>query len=168
MALLDDVKTALRISAATTDFDSEVQDLIDAAKADLGLSGVLLVDESYPLIKMAIVTYCKAHFGYDNPEADRLTDSYNMLKSSLSLADEYNAYTITFTVTSGGLPVDGATVTLNESDEGETNSLGVVVFTTLRKDLDIDYKVTADGYVDAEGSVYVDGNEAVGVVLVEA
>lgn len=166
MALLDDTKTALRISLTTTDFDIEVQDLIDAAKADLGLSGVIAVAETDPLIKRAIITYCKAHFGYDNPDADRLAKSYEMLKSHLSLAEDYNAYTITFTVTSSGLPVDGATVTLNESDVGETNSLGVVVFTTLKKDFDIDYTVTADGYVDAEGSVYVDGNEAVGVVLV--
>jgi len=40
MALLDDVKVALRISPGTTAYDGEVQDLIEAAKADLRLSGV--------------------------------------------------------------------------------------------------------------------------------
>lgn len=168
MALLDDVKAALRVTTTDAGILTEITDLIAAAKADMGLSGVVLVDDTYPLIKRAIIIYCKTHFGYDNPEATRLADSYNMLKTGLSLAEEYNAYTITFTVTSGGLPVDGATVTINESDVGETNSLGVVVFTTLKKGFDIDYTVTADGYVDVAGSVYVDGNEAVGVVLVAA
>jgi len=50
MALLDDVKLALRISPGTTAYDGEVQDLIDAAKADLRLSGVdpAKLDESTP------------------------------------------------------------------------------------------------------------------------
>jgi len=65
MALLDDVKLALRISPTIIAYDDEVQDLIEAAKADLKLSGVdpAKLDESDPLIKRAIVTYCKAHFG---------------------------------------------------------------------------------------------------------
>ena len=35
MAILDDVKVALRIAATTTDFDTEIQDLINAAIAGL-------------------------------------------------------------------------------------------------------------------------------------
>jgi len=89
MALLDDVKLALRISSSA--FDSEVQDLIDAAKADLKLSGVdetKLIDTD-PLIKRAVVTYVKAHFGFDNPDVDRLQQSYDMLKAHLTLSVEY-------------------------------------------------------------------------------
>ena len=67
MALLDDVKVALRISAVNLSFDTEINDLIDAAKRDLLISGIVVTDETDPLIKRAIVTYCKAHFGYDNP-----------------------------------------------------------------------------------------------------
>jgi len=91
MALLDDVKLALRISSSA--FDVEVQDLIDAAKSDLKLSGVISekVDaaEPDPLIKRAIIVYCKAHFGYDNPEADRFQRSYDLLKMHLALSVEY-------------------------------------------------------------------------------
>jgi len=89
MALLDDVKLALRISSSA--FDSEVQDLIDAAKSDLQLSGVHpdRMEENDPLIKRAIITYCKAHFGYDNPEAERFQQSYDMLKAHLTLSQEY-------------------------------------------------------------------------------
>ena len=91
MALLDDVKLALRISPGTTAYDGEVEDLIEAAKADLKLSGVApaKLDESDPLVKRAIVTYCKAHFGFDNADAERLEQAYGMLKMHLTLSQDY-------------------------------------------------------------------------------
>lgn len=85
--MLESVKLALRVTVS--DFDSEIQGLIDAAKADLQLSGVANLDDTDPLIKRAIITYCKAHFGYDNPEAERFQQSYNMLKMHLSLSSDY-------------------------------------------------------------------------------
>lgn len=96
--LLDDVKTALRISLSNTSFDSEVSDLIDAGKIDLRLAGVSFDDETDTqpidsIIKRAIITYCKANFGYDNPEADRFNASYISLKQHLSLSTEYKAVT---------------------------------------------------------------------------
>ena len=89
MALLEDVKLALRITSSA--FDPEVQDLIDVAKADLQLSGVHpnRLDEGDPLIRRAIITYAKANFGYDNPEAERFQRSYDMLKAHLTLSQEY-------------------------------------------------------------------------------
>jgi hypothetical protein len=39
MAILNDVKVALRIAATTTGFDSEITDLISAPKKDLELAG---------------------------------------------------------------------------------------------------------------------------------
>lgn len=90
MALLDDVKLALRVSSSA--FDAEIKDLIEAAKADLKLSGVAEAkaeDENDPLIKRAIIVYCKAHFGYDNSEAERFHWSYDMLKAHLTLSQEY-------------------------------------------------------------------------------
>ena len=91
MALLEDVKLALRITSSA--FDPEVQDLIDVAKADLQLSGVHpnRLDEGDPLIRRAIITYAKANFGYDNPEAERFQRSYDMLKAHLTLSQEYTA-----------------------------------------------------------------------------
>ncbi|TCT23388.1 putative phage protein (predicted DNA packaging) [Melghiribacillus thermohalophilus] len=89
MALLDDVKLALRISNSA--FDNEINDLIEAAKADLILSGVeeTRLDVTDPLIKRAIKTYVKAQFGFDNPDAERLQQSYEMLKMHLTLSTEY-------------------------------------------------------------------------------
>ena len=90
MAMLDKVKIALRISALTTTFDTEVQDLIDAAKADLELSGVKVIVETDVLVIRAINTYCKANFGWDNPEAERLQKAYDSIKAHLSSSADYN------------------------------------------------------------------------------
>ena len=87
MPILDDNRIALRIS--NTAFDSEISDLISAAKKDLELSGILNVDETDPLIKRAITVYVKANFGWNNPDAEKLQQSYNMLKSHLALSQEY-------------------------------------------------------------------------------
>lgn len=93
MALLDDLKPALRISTGTTAFDSEISDLISAARVDLRLSGVSAekaTDDTDPLIKRAITLYAKSNFGFDNPEAERLQRSYDLLKMHMSLSQEYN------------------------------------------------------------------------------
>ena len=92
MPILNDIKTALRISINNTAFDSEIADLIAAARADLMLAGVLLAkanDDNDPLIKRAITVYVKANFGWNNPDAERLQQSYNMLKIHLALSQEY-------------------------------------------------------------------------------
>ena len=86
--MLEDVKTALRVSG--DDLNLEIQDLIEAAKADLILSGVneSKVVDTDPLIKRAIIVYCKAHFGYDDM-AERFEQSYISLKQHLTLSTEY-------------------------------------------------------------------------------
>lgn len=163
--MLAEVKLALRVT--TTDFDTEIQSLIDAAVADLILAGVTpekAQSTTDPLIKRAVVTYCKAHFGYDNPDADRLMEAYNLLKQHLTLAEDYNSYAVTFTVTSGGLPVDEATITANGVTK-LTNSQGVAVFALPTVGIDLDYTVTKAGYGIAIGSIYVDASKAVEVVL---
>ena len=89
MALIDDVKQSLRLS--TTAYDTEVSDLIDECKADLKLSGVLeaAIVDTDPMIKRAIKTYTKANFGFDNPDAEKLLESYKMLKIHLCLSTDY-------------------------------------------------------------------------------
>jgi len=88
--MLEDVKTALRVSG--DDLNLEIHDLIEAAKADLILSGVheSKVVDTDPLIKRAIIVYCKAHFGYDDPKiTERFEQSYISLKQHLTLSIEY-------------------------------------------------------------------------------
>ena len=87
--MLEDVKRALRVSTAY--FDADVQDLIDAAKADLVLSGVLsakIVDTD-SLIKRAVILYSKSNFGLDNVDSEKYMASYTSLKVHLTLSQEY-------------------------------------------------------------------------------
>lgn len=94
MALIDDVKDALRISGS--DLNTEVTDLINAAQSDLKLSGILsskAASTTDPLIRRAVVVYCKANFGWDNPEAERFQKSYDMIKQHLCLSQEYTVAT---------------------------------------------------------------------------
>lgn len=86
--MLDSIKVSLRIT--NTAFDNEINDLIDAANKDLNIAGVLLKDDYDPLIKRAITIYVKANFGWDNPDAERLQESYLMLKQHLALSGDYN------------------------------------------------------------------------------
>ncbi|MCM8900615.1 head-tail connector protein [Caldicoprobacter algeriensis] len=163
--MLDDVKTALRITNAA--FDTEILDLIEAARYDLILAGVTTLkanDDTDPLIKRAIITYCKANFGFDNPDADRLQKSYDMIKMHLALAEDYNSYVITFIITAGGLPIDDAVITANGITK-LTNSQGMAVFTVTKTGIDLDYVVSKAGYQTATGSVYIDGPETVEVAL---
>lgn len=84
--MLETVKMALRIS--TTAYDSELTYLINAAKMDLGIAGVLVPDETDDLVQMAIVTYCKMSFGLPE-DYDRLKKSYDEQKAQLQTASGY-------------------------------------------------------------------------------
>ena len=92
MALIDDIKTALRVDGNAS--DSEITDLIAAAKLDLKIAGVNSTDETDKLIKRAITLYCKANYGYDS-DAERLEKSYVSLKQHLSLSTEYAEVVVT-------------------------------------------------------------------------
>lgn len=88
--MLEDIKDILRVSGG--ELDTEIADLIASARMDLQLSGVktsLANASTDPLIKRAIACYVKAHFGYDNPEADRFNQSYQAIKMQLTLTPEY-------------------------------------------------------------------------------
>lgn len=88
--MLEVVKKALRISHNA--LNDEIEDLIEAARYDLKLSGVSGFksnDDTDPLIKRAIITYTKANFIADVKEAERFQLSYNMLKNHLTLAGDY-------------------------------------------------------------------------------
>ncbi|MBQ1569540.1 MAG: DNA-packaging protein [Clostridiales bacterium] len=92
--MLTKVKLALRIT--TNAFDSELEDLILAAKKDLGIAGVIVPATSDTsldvMIQRAIVTYCKVNFG-EPDEYDRLKASYDEQKAQLSMATGYTTWT---------------------------------------------------------------------------
>lgn len=90
MALIDDVKLALR--ATTNAFDPEISDLINAAVADMGIAGVSNNDTSDPLVKRAVITYCRLNFGQPD-DYDRLKSSYDEQKAQLGMATGYTTWT---------------------------------------------------------------------------
>lgn len=84
--MLEKVKLALRI--VTDKYDSELNDLIDAAKLDLGIAGVTVPETLDALVSKAIITYCKMSFGLPE-DWDRLKRSYDEQKAQLSNASGY-------------------------------------------------------------------------------
>lgn len=89
--MLEKVKTALRIK--TTAYDDELTDLIEAAKQDLGIAGVVLPETIDEIITRAIITYCKMSFGIPE-DYDRLKRSYDEQKAQLSNATGYTDWTV--------------------------------------------------------------------------
>lgn len=86
--MLEKVKLALRIKINS--FDNEIEDLIEACKIDLSMSGVKKINDDDVIIQRAIIVYCKANFGLDNKDSEKYQKSYNLLKQSLSLCGDYN------------------------------------------------------------------------------
>lgn len=87
--MLSKVKTALRI---TTDaYNSELSDLIDAAKLDLGIAGVVVPQQLDALVTKAVITYCKMSFGLPE-DYDQLKRSYDEQKAQLSNATGYTEW----------------------------------------------------------------------------
>ena len=87
--MLEDVKTALRIS--TNAYDVELTGLIAAAQLDLGIAGVTLPEEIDALVKTAIISYCKFHFG-DPDKFERWKACYDEQKAQLSMATGYTTW----------------------------------------------------------------------------
>jgi hypothetical protein len=90
MGIKDAVKLALRIT--TTAFDSEIEDLISAAIIDLSQAGITNEDTSDPMIRRAVITYCRLNFG-EPSDYDRLKKSYDEQKAQMGMASGYTAWT---------------------------------------------------------------------------
>lgn len=83
--MLDKVKLALRLT--TCAYDNELTDLIDGAKADLGIVGIDNADTD-PLIVRAIVTYCRLNFGSPD-DYERLKMAYDEQKAQMISSSLY-------------------------------------------------------------------------------
>lgn len=79
--MLNKVKMALRIT--TNAYDAELEDLINAACADLGVVGVEASSSTGDsLLTMAIITYVRMRFGQPD-DYERLKASYDEQKAQL-------------------------------------------------------------------------------------
>ena len=86
--MLSKIKQSLRITH--DELDGEITDLIDAAKMDLSISGVVNLPDDDPLILRAVTLYAKANFGLSNDESEKFLQGYTSLKIHLALCGEYN------------------------------------------------------------------------------
>ena len=86
MAMLDDVNVALRIT--TNAYDTELNTLIDSAKLDMGVAGVVVPSVLDALVTRAVVTYCKMSFGIPE-DYDRLKKAYDEQKAQLVTCTGY-------------------------------------------------------------------------------
>lgn len=93
--MLNKVKQSLRISATTTSFDDEINDLIDQCKDDLKSSGIIetkLLDVTIDgNISRLIILYCKAFFGLENPDKDWYFNQYKYKKAETLNQSSYKS-----------------------------------------------------------------------------
>ena len=94
MAMIDKVRNALRISVTDNQaINDELNDLIDAAKLDLGIAGVVVPQTDDKIVTKAIITYCKLSFGLPE-DYDRLKRSYDEQKAQLSNETGYTDWEV--------------------------------------------------------------------------
>ena len=77
--VIDACRDALRIPADVYDYDVEIEDLIAAARAAMcagGVSPKMASDDADGTVRLAIKVFCKAHFGMDNPDAERYARTF--------------------------------------------------------------------------------------------
>jgi len=164
MALLDDVRRELSITSTAK--DAVISDLILSAKADLGICGLLTISETDPLIKRAIILYCKANFA-ENEYSARLQMNYEMLRNHLSTSTDYAYFSVTFTVKdSSDVAIGNSEVTF-DNEAKTTNASGVAIF-YVRAGNNYQYTVSAENYSsddDEDNLIDVSANTTVAITL---
>lgn len=85
--LIKKVREKCRIR--NTALDSEVSDYIEAAKRDMGISGIVIANGQDKLIEQAIVLYCKAQYA-DSKDSVRYMEAYEKTCVKLALSGEKN------------------------------------------------------------------------------
>lgn len=97
MALIDDAKTALRVSTDEPDIIGQIQRLIEEAKLDLVRTAdvrddLVQTDEPDALIKGAILCYCGFVWTSDAAEKAKLKSCYDDYKAKLAMSSAYSTY----------------------------------------------------------------------------
>ena len=54
-----------------------------------GVADAVAADDSNSTVRLAVKVYCKATFGMDNPDADRLTQSFDDLLTMMRGSSEF-------------------------------------------------------------------------------
>lgn len=98
--MLNKVKLALLITS--TDFDTEIANLINAAVKDLGIAGVegltVTTSSNDEIIVQAIITYCGYQFELMHGDLNRseaFKKAYDEQKAQLSMSTGYTVWSTT-------------------------------------------------------------------------
>ncbi len=78
---------------------------------------------------------------------------------SVEMTEATEFWTVTFTVTNGTNPIEGATVMLENYGEQTTDGSGIAMYDSEVSDGTFNYSVTAPGYEETNGSVTVSGQD---------
>lgn len=89
MAILDEVKVAVRTTTSDAGITNEIEQIIAAAKLDLMTGGVTNTDDTDALVKRAIILYAKANYGMANPDMEKYQKAYDRLKVTMALTTTY-------------------------------------------------------------------------------
>lgn len=85
-------RAALRIPDDCTAFDEEIADLVESARAALvaaGVSETKAQSNDDASVRVALKAYVKANFGMDNPDAERLMQSFGELLTRMAGSKAY-------------------------------------------------------------------------------
>ena len=83
--MVDKIKISLRLTHDR--LDGEITDLITACKADLRTAGVIRIEDSDPLILLAVTLFCKWTYNH-NGQGEKHLMAYESLKTPLRLAGD--------------------------------------------------------------------------------
>ena len=94
MAVTDDYIADMRerVRTAQNRTDGELRDLVEAARVELILAGILSTkanDEADPLVKATITTYIKAEYGIDVPDAEKYRESFDIRLKKMATSNTY-------------------------------------------------------------------------------
>jgi hypothetical protein len=95
VALIDDVKTALRVSTTDSDITAQIQQIIDEAQLDLSRTADISASAFTThdaLIKGAICCYARFVWSEDPNEKALLKQCYDDYKGKLSMSSAYGTY----------------------------------------------------------------------------
>ena len=95
MALVDDVKVALRVCTNDAGITGQISDMIEEAKLDLCRTADISsasVNNPDALVKGAIKCYCGFVWTDDDLEKQRLKACYDDYKAKLAMSSEYGTY----------------------------------------------------------------------------
>ena len=84
--MLENVKLAMGIT--TNAYDSELQDLIEAALLDLGVAGVDSTLTEDKMVQRAVITYCRMMF-HSPADFENLRWAYEALKGQMAISTGY-------------------------------------------------------------------------------